>query len=78
MILTYLVAFLAALAVDYCWARYTAAVAEHQRWIAGLWSIGIGACGGITTISFVTDHWLLIPVLAGYFTGTVLAVKEKS
>jgi len=76
-VIEYVICFFAALAVDYCWARYTASIADHKRWIAGLWSIGIGLSGGITTISFVTDHWLLIPVLTGYFIGTVMAVKEK-
>ena len=75
----YLVVFTCALGVDFAWAKYTAFVAARQRWLAGIWSIVIGAMGFITTINFVADHSCVWAMLAGYFVGTVLAVEpEKS
>ena len=78
--LPYVMVFTTALAVDYAWARYTAAATTHKRWLAGMWSVAIGFCGFITTINFVADHMVVFAMLAGYFVGTVLGIEpeEKS
>ena len=75
--MTYIIVFLAALAIDFAWAKYTTAVSLGRRWIAGNWSVAIGLCGFITTINFVADHNTVWAMLAGYYVGTVLAVEKS-
>ncbi len=62
-------------ALDFVWARYTAAVTDKRRLAAALYSGAIVGLGGFSTISYVDNHWMLIPAVAGALFGTYLAVR---
>lgn len=62
-------------ALDFVWARYTFAMSKKQPFKAGGYASGIILLSGLTAIGYVSDHWMLLPAMAGAFLGTVLAVK---
>lgn len=69
--------FVSMTVADFIWAEYTKAVAAKTAIVAGLWAIGIITVGGFATISYVADHWLIIPAAIGAFCGTVISVSRK-
>jgi uncharacterized membrane protein YfcA len=81
--MTYVLAFLALVVGDFCWAIYTAKIQEDQPVAAGLWAVGIYGISAAVTIGYTQDHWLLIPACVGAFFGTFAGVwwnkrkKEK-
>lgn len=72
----WLLVFLAAVVVDFIWARYTAAVTS-SRAIAAAWlSIGIIVSNAVVTVGYVTDYWLIVPTAAGAWCGTYFAIRN--
>lgn len=69
--------FFITVALDYVWALYTLATADRRPFVASLCAIGIYALGGMATIGYTSDHWLLIPAVLGCFVGTYIAVRKK-
>jgi hypothetical protein len=70
--------FLLMTALDYFWAKYTAAIAgKHPLW-AGFHAMIILFFNGAVTIAYVADTWMLLPALVGAFLGTYLAVKSSA
>lgn len=67
-------AFAALVVLDFAWARYNIACTEKKPNVAGLYAIVIYALGGLTVITYVEDHWTLVPATAGSFFGTWLSV----
>lgn len=67
----------AAMAVcDWCWTRYTQAVAEKRAATAAWWSAAIIGIGAFGVVSYVEDKRLVIPALIGAWIGTYLAVRR--
>jgi hypothetical protein len=62
--------------VDMLWAKYMLALAGKQAMKSALLSGGIILCGVFTTISYVENHWLVIPAAIGAFIGTYFTVKH--
>lgn len=70
--------FASMVACDLCWARYVRHASDGSRWLAGFWAVGLFAAGAFSVVSYVDNHWLLIPAALGSFTGTVAGVKAKA
>lgn len=62
--------------LDYAWARYNIATADKQPMRAAILAVAIYFLGGLSTISFVDNHIMLIPALLGAFVGTYIAVAR--
>lgn len=73
----YIGIFFAMLAVDYVFAKYTAAVAEYLPIRAGLWAAAIPLFNYFVVVSFISTPWALVPICFGAFVGTFLAVRGK-
>jgi hypothetical protein len=70
---TWLWAFVATAAADFCWTRYLKACAEGRPWVASLWSASIVAVGGVLTLTLVESSSNILPAMAGAIVGTRLA-----
>lgn len=62
--------------LDFIWAAYTLAVSAKRPISAAFWSVGIYLVGGVSAISYIGDHRALVPLAAGSFVGTYIAVKK--
>lgn len=62
--------------LDFLYARYTTAIGQRSRGLAGLYAAGIIALSGYAAISFVNDPWMLLPAMVGAFFGTVAGMKK--
>jgi hypothetical protein len=69
--------FAAMFALDFFWARYTAAVTDKAAAKAAGWAAFIILVSGFVTTSYVHDHWLLIPAAFGAFAGTYAAIRFR-
>jgi hypothetical protein len=76
-VLTWFAVFVAMTMGDFCWAKYTQAVAKKTRLIAAGWSAAIVLCGSIVVMSYTENHFLLTAAIAGAFCGTYLAMGGK-
>jgi lipid-A-disaccharide synthase-like uncharacterized protein len=70
----WLLVFVAMFAMDFVWARYTHAIAEHRAMPASFWAVAILGFSGYVTTSYVKDPWMLIPAGVGAFMGTWAAI----
>ena len=71
----WLLVFAAMFALDFVWTFYTRAIQRHAALAAANWAVGITLFNGGVTIGYVDNPWLLVPALAGAFTGTFSAMK---
>lgn len=71
--IAWLIAFATLVALDLAWAVYTASVSDgsHPAKPAA-WAVLLYALGGVATIGWTQDHWLLVPACAGAFAGTYI------
>lgn len=76
--LQWLYVFAILFALDWIYAKYTKAVGSGHPAMAGVLAAGIISLTGIATVSYVADHWLLIPAALGAFCGTWVAMRKKS
>lgn len=67
--------FLAVALMDYCWARYIRATAERRPLHAGGYAAGLLLVSALVVVSYVEDHALILPAVAGAFVGTYLSVR---
>ena len=75
--LTWLFVFAMMTLGDFCWAKYTKAVAAHKRGVAAFWSAAIVTFGSIVVVSYNENHWLTTAAIAGAAVGTYLALGKK-
>lgn len=73
--LTFLAVFAAMVVLDFVWAFYTLALTNHQSLRAGLYAGAWMTTQGFITVSYVVDHWLLVPAIIGAMVGTYAASK---
>lgn len=66
--------FLAMVAVDFAWARYTQSITDDNPAKAAVWSGVIVALGAYATIAYVGDPYLVAPAILGAGVGTYAAV----
>jgi hypothetical protein len=69
-------AFLAMIAVDICWAKYIMAAADRRAGAAALYSGGIVLGGAVVTLAYVDSAWNLIPASLGAIAGTYWTVRH--
>lgn len=77
MILDWIGAFLALVILDFLWGRYIQSVNGTTPFMAGFWALLIFSVGGMVTLAYVNNKWLLIPASLGAFIGTFISVKWK-
>jgi hypothetical protein len=71
-----LIVFVALFALDLVWARYTSAITDRRRMLAGVYASAIIALSGYAAINYVNDPWMLLPAMAGAFFGTIVGIKR--
>lgn len=72
------VVFVAAAAIDYIGVRYQNARERRDRWRAGAWSTLYGVVAAVAYLAVARESpWYIVPECAGFFAGTVLAVKPR-
>lgn len=69
--------FLCTTTSDFIWAKYIKAVNDKKALVAAGWSASIILIGGITIVSYVEVHWLVVPAALGAFLGTFLSVRKS-
>ncbi len=77
LVATFVLVFVNTLVSSICWARYMHHADKRQPLRAALWDAGIIGCSAFNVVSYVSDHWMLVPVLFGAFVGTYIGVKHK-
>jgi hypothetical protein len=75
-VIIYLVTFLSAAALDFCYVRWMVHVRDDQALRAAVASMFIGACGLIGLTSVVNDVWAAPAYLAGLGCGTLLGMRK--
>jgi hypothetical protein len=61
--------------VDIFWTLYIVAIEKRRRHLAAFYSVAIMATGAFTTISYIGNWWMIVPILAGAYAGTYTAVR---
>ncbi len=74
----WVIAFLACFAMDFCWVFYVRRVKDGDPLKSALWAVALFLTAAVGTISYVTNHWLLIPGALGGFIATYIGVKWDS
>ena len=68
--------FVITVLIDIVWAKWAMHTSAGNPFLAGLYAIGIVLGGAISIIWYLDNRWLLIPICAGSFVGTYVAVKH--
>jgi hypothetical protein len=68
--------FLVTFALDVVWARYTVALVARRIGPASMYAAGITALSGVCAISYVENHWMLLPAVAGAAVGTAAGMRR--
>ena len=71
----YIIVFFMMMITDYFWGAYIKSVANHQAIRSSLFGALIMLCGAFTAISYISNHWALIPAVLGGMIGTYISVK---
>lgn len=75
--MSWLLVFAIMFVLDIVWARYTAALVAKRIGSASSYAAFIAVLSGVSTISYVNDHWLLVPAAFGAFAGTALGMLRQ-
>lgn len=70
--MTYLLVFVIAAGLDFLWARYITLLSLGEAWRAATYAAAIVAFGGLVTVLYVRNPFLLIPATLGAFVGTLV------
>lgn len=70
--------FAAMAALDFVWARYSVACAHRRPLAAAAYAALIVVFNGPVVISYVDNHWLLAPAIAGAFFGTWVSLRKSA
>jgi hypothetical protein len=62
---------------DFVWARYVQKVTDGSGLLAGFYAAAIVAGGSATTIMYVEDNRMVLPLAAGALVGTWIAVRFR-
>ena len=52
-------------------------MADNNVLGASFWSVACYILGSMAVINYTTNHWLVIPAMAGAFFGTLVGMKIK-
>ncbi len=72
-----IIVFLAAIATDVTWAKYTIHTSKHRAWRSALWSVGIVLVGAVSIYAIAHSPWYVIPSALGAFVGTYFTVRHS-
>ena len=73
----YIVTFFSICVLDIVYTYYLRCVAQDNVLGASFWSVACYILGSVAVISYTTNHWLVIPAMAGAFCGTFIGMKLK-
>lgn len=71
----YVAIFILSFCINFFYAMYVKYLQKDQMWKAAFFGECIVLAGAINIISYVSNHWLLIPSILGGFIGTLLTNK---
>ena len=77
MIIECIVTFFSIFLLDIVYTYYLRCVANDRVLGASSWSVACYILGSVAVISYTTNHWLIIPAVAGAFCGTYVGMKVK-
>jgi len=72
-----LVTFFSIFFLDIVYTYYLRCVANDNALGASFWSVACYILGSVAVISYTTNHWLVVPAIAGAFCGTYVGMKVK-
>ena len=75
--LDYIVTFFAIFLLDVVYTYYLRCVQNNNVLGASIWSIACYLLGSLAVINYTTNHWLLLPAIAGAFCGTYVGMIIK-
>jgi len=67
--------FFAIFLLDVVYTYYLRCVADNNVMGASCWSVACYVLGSVAVINYTTNHWLVIPAMAGAFFGTYVGMK---
>lgn len=70
--------FATGFATDWCWTKYIKRASQGAALPAAWWSVSIYALSSINIMVYTKSPLMLIPMLFGYFLGTLYAVKHDN
>jgi uncharacterized membrane protein YfcA len=73
----YITTFFAIFLLDIVYTYYLRCVANDCVLGASFWSVACYILGSVAVINYTTNHWLMIPAMAGAFFGTYVGMKIK-
>jgi len=73
----YFITFFAIFFLDVVYTYYLRCVANDNVLGASFWSVACYILGSVAVINYTTNHWLVIPAIAGAFSGTYVGMKIK-
>jgi uncharacterized membrane protein YfcA len=73
----YITTFVAIFLLDIVYTYYLRCVAADNVLGASFWSVACYILGSVAVINYTTNHWLMIPAVAGAFCGTYIGMKIK-
>ena len=73
----YITTFFAIFLLDVVYTYYLRCIADNHVLGASFWSVACYILGSIAVINYTTNHWLIIPAIAGAFVGTFVGMKIK-
>jgi uncharacterized membrane protein YfcA len=77
MIIESIITFFSIFLLDIVYTYYLRCVADNNVLGASFWSVACYILGSAAVISYTTNHWLVIPAIAGAFCGTYVGMKVK-
>ena len=69
--------FLAVTVLNFLWAAYISHTSKGNVLHASLYAFAISLLSGIVTLTYASDHMMVIPAAFGAFVGTYLCLKYK-
>ena len=73
----YITTFFAIFLLDIVYTYYLRGVANNNVLGASFWSVACYILGSVAVINYTTNHWLIIPAMAGAFCGTFIGMKLR-
>jgi hypothetical protein len=75
--LEYTVTFFAVFATDLIYVYFVKSIQDDRPTMAAWWSVVVTFTASVAVINYTSDHWALIPALAGAYCGTLFGMKIK-
>jgi hypothetical protein len=75
--LEYAVTFFAVFATDLIYVYFVKSIQDNRPLMAAWWSMVVTFTASVAVINYTTDHWALIPALAGAYCGTLFGMRIK-